>query len=359
MKRGIFTLSILAITTAFGQLTNNLPASGPVSIGTGTPEAGKQLTVNGATLIQNSLNVQNDLTIDGQSIFNGIVRMHGVGAYGGVSDEMEVMVTDGSGNVTKTTMGALVASIMYHDAAAEVDYCGGVDSLNPHWFNGVNKVFIPCPDVKVGIGNSAPAYKLDVTGTSFTSKLLIGNKSATTAGLINSFAQNHTTELIRLGKRIGALEEVRFVVKNDGAVEITNTGSAPSITINNGSGHAIVVNNNSGDKIAQLEGNGLLRSRKVRVDLASWADYVFKPTYHLLSLRETEAFIEENGHLPEVPNANEIETNGLDLGEMQRIQMQKIEELTLHLIEMNKTIENLESDIKVLKKENERLEKNN
>jgi len=65
----------------------------------------------------------------------------------------------------------------------------------------------------------------------------------------------------------------------------------------------------------------------------------------LPSLKETAKFIEENKHLPGVPKAAEIEENGLSLGEMNRILMQKVEELTLHMIDKDRRIEALEKKL--------------
>ncbi|MCW3103033.1 MAG: large protein [Bacteroidetes bacterium] len=93
----------------------------------------------------------------------------------------------------------------------------------------------------------------------------------------------------------------------------------------------------------QLAVNGDIHAKKVVVDLVGWGDFVFYKDYKLKSLKEVESFISKNGHLPEFPTAKEIETNGADLGELLKLQMQKIEELTLYIIEQNKRIELLES----------------
>jgi hypothetical protein len=70
-------------------------------------------------------------------------------------------------------------------------------------------------------------------------------------------------------------------------------------------------------------------------------DYVFAKNYTLKSLDEVEDFIKKNNHLPGIPSAKTIETNGLSVGEMQKMQMEKIEELTLYIIELKKEIEKL------------------
>jgi hypothetical protein len=96
---------------------------------------------------------------------------------------------------------------------------------------------------------------------------------------------------------------------------------------------------------------GILAER-VRVAIANsakWADYVFADDYKLMPLNEVESFINKNDHLPNVLSADEIASSGIDLGEMAAKQMEKIEELTLYLIESNKRIEKLEKEIKTLK----------
>lgn len=103
--------------------------------------------------------------------------------------------------------------------------------------------------------------------------------------------------------------------------------------------------------------NGGILTEEVRVTLQStWADYVFKEDYKLPSLEEVEKHIQEKGHLINVPSAEEIEQNGIALGEMAKIQQEKIEELTLYLIEQKKLNEeqkkineNQEKEIKELK----------
>lgn len=97
----------------------------------------------------------------------------------------------------------------------------------------------------------------------------------------------------------------------------------------------------------ELSVKGKIRAHEIKVETANWPDYVFKPEYQLPSLIETEQFIKENGHLPEIPKASEVEANGLSLGEMNKLMMKKIEELTLHLIEKDKEITEIN---KVLKK---------
>lgn len=98
--------------------------------------------------------------------------------------------------------------------------------------------------------------------------------------------------------------------------------------------------------------DGIL-TEKVKVALKSttdWADYVFEEDYKRMSLEEVEAFTKQNKHLPNVPSATEMATNGLDVSQTSKMFMEKIEELTLYMIELNK-------EVKALKEENNKLKK--
>lgn len=83
---------------------------------------------------------------------------------------------------------------------------------------------------------------------------------------------------------------------------------------------------------------------------ADWADYVFDDDYKVMSLEAVEAFVKQNKHLPNVPSTQEVIANGNDLGKTDAKLLEKIEELTLYMIEMNK-------EIKALKAENAKLRK--
>ncbi|WP_422360785.1 hypothetical protein [Reichenbachiella sp.] len=93
----------------------------------------------------------------------------------------------------------------------------------------------------------------------------------------------------------------------------------------------------------RLEVNGAIRATEIKVQSFPWPDYVFEENYKLKSLEETAAYIKDNQHLPEIPSAAEVEANGIALGEMNALLLKKIEELTLHLIEMKEALDNAET----------------
>lgn len=99
----------------------------------------------------------------------------------------------------------------------------------------------------------------------------------------------------------------------------------------------------------QLAVDGSIGAREVNVTTEGWADFVFSENYPLPTLQEVERYIKENKHLPEIPSAAEVKEKGINLGEMDARLLQKIEELTLHMIDMNKRINLLEEENKKLK----------
>ncbi|HSH67785.1 MAG TPA: hypothetical protein VLB84_18735 [Bacteroidia bacterium] len=132
-----------------------------------------------------------------------------------------------------------------------------------------------------------------------------------------------------------------------GALGSKNAGSNNIALSWNSAGNVGIGAPNTGPYKLTVE--GVLGARALKITLASWADFVFNNDYELKSLSEVEDFIKENKHLPEMPTSAEIEKEGLDVGEIQAKQMQKIEELTLYVIELNKKVEKLEKENKILK----------
>ncbi len=105
--------------------------------------------------------------------------------------------------------------------------------------------------------------------------------------------------------------------------------------------------NLNGDFKLFVKGGILTDKVEVKVSQA-WPDYVFEEDYNLPTLKETEAYIKANKHLPGVPSAAEVTENGINLGNMDATLLQKIEELTLHMIELEKENDNLRTRLEIL-----------
>ena len=93
----------------------------------------------------------------------------------------------------------------------------------------------------------------------------------------------------------------------------------------------------------QLAVEGHVRAREIRVDQDTWPDYVFKEGYDLLSLKEIQQYIQERGHLPNIPSAKKVEADGVELGKMNRLLLEKIEEQMLYILQLEKRIKQLEN----------------
>lgn len=98
----------------------------------------------------------------------------------------------------------------------------------------------------------------------------------------------------------------------------------------------------------KLDVNGIIRAKEILVE-SNWADFVFKRNYKLPTLREVEEHIKEKGRLPNVPSEQEVKTNGINVGETNALLLQKIEELTLYVIQQQKAMEQQQKEIEELK----------
>lgn len=116
----------------------------------------------------------------------------------------------------------------------------------------------------------------------------------------------------------------------------------------------IGTNDTKGYKLA-VNGAGIFTKVKVK-EFGAWPDFVFEPSYQLPTLQEVEQYVTTNKHLPDMPAAATVAQEGLDLGEMNRKLLQKVEELTLYLIEGNKKNEALERQLIANEKKNTALE---
>ncbi|TRW27266.1 hypothetical protein FMM05_01105 [Flavobacterium zepuense] len=182
----------------------------------------------------------------------------------------------------------------------------------------------------VFIGNTA-GYN-ETTGN----KLYIENSTANTPLIYGDFAAN---KLVFNGK-----------------VGITNETLANQANLFPASANGVNVSN------YQLFVKGGILTEEIRVtpkNATNWADYVFNDNYNLLTLEEVECYIEQNGHLPNIPSAKEIDLQGFEVAEMAKLQQEKIEELTLYVIDQNKTINNQQEQINELKKMVEQLVEDN
>ncbi|MBA7573079.1 hypothetical protein ES708_14874 [subsurface metagenome] len=107
---------------------------------------------------------------------------------------------------------------------------------------------------------------------------------------------------------------------------------------------------------SRLAVNGTITAKEVNVTTSGWPDYVFDRGYPLRPISEVEAYILQNGRLPGVPSASDVEKKGVSLGENQAILLRKIEEMTLYMIETQKKMAELHDENEALKERVAKLE---
>ena len=99
----------------------------------------------------------------------------------------------------------------------------------------------------------------------------------------------------------------------------------------------------------RLSVNGKIKAKEVNVSTAGWADHVFRSEYELMSLSQLRAFISRHGHLPNIPTEEEVFEKGVNLSEMTVKLLEKVEELTIYLVQQQDRIGELENEVARLK----------
>jgi hypothetical protein len=187
----------------------------------------------------------------------------------------------------------------------------GIGTTTPVAGNGKLQIVSP----------SQPGIRLETTGASWGAGIWMRNLAVSASGNQYSIYANELGQLI-VGNETTHLSS--FIIHPNGSVGM---GTLTTGTF-------------------KLAVEGKIGAREVQVtNTTPWPDYVFLPDYKLRPLPEVEKFIKLYQHLPDVPSAEDVK-GGVELGKMNAVLLQKIEELTLHLIELNKKIEKLEQEKK-------------
>jgi|GEM_PF-1288968 len=262
-----------------------------------------------------------------------------------------------------SSTNATVANIMYSNGKLKLNH--GSTALNDLVISGSN----------LGLGTENPEEKLHIVGGNVQINSLNPSIKFQQANVDKGFVDLSSDDF-RLGTlagnttgslRVRVNGQERMNISPDGTMNLVN-GTDASLTSNgylmlgNSAGSNIVIDNNEiiartngnvGNLVLQNDGgtvrigsvvvpsgykfavNGKMIGEELRVKLSNaWPDYVFKENYKLMPLPVLQKFIRENNHLPNIPSAMQIEKEGLDVGEMNRKLVEKVEELTLYILHL-------------------------
>lgn len=192
-----------------------------------------------------------------------------------------------------------------------------------------------------GIGIITPEQRLHVRSSNSGEGMILEadnpiiqlrQSNAPSAGYTDKGFIQLSTDNIRIGTNSGNISG-KVIIRTGGAdrVFVDNSGNVAIGTSQVASGYKVSV-------------NGKMMCEELKVQLnGNWPDYVFANQYKLMPIAELKKFIDSQNHLPNIPTAAEVKKNGIAVGDMQKKMMEKIEELTLYIIDLQKQIDGLKN----------------
>ncbi|WP_299185637.1 hypothetical protein [uncultured Aquimarina sp.] len=271
-----------------------------------------------------------------------IIKGNGSGIGIGTTNPTQKLQVDAKDSAIQIQLNRTGSNI------GKVDF--GVDNNGLHyWVGGYDgfgkEEFLIGTNGNIGVGTTNPSGKLEILKN---------------ADLSNAITLPNSGLIIRADND-GSDASLRFGVDNTNLKAViqtqqTTTAAKFDLLMNPFGGNVgIGTTDTQGYKLGV---NGKIAATEVKVALYNaWPDYVFEDSYNLPSLQEVENHISEKGHLENIPSATEVAENGIQLGEMNKKLLQKIEELTLYMIEQNKVNQQQQKQIKELKNAIEELKK--
>ncbi|MGJ1448157.1 hypothetical protein ACR79S_15065 [Sphingobacterium spiritivorum] len=320
MKILNFLVSLLLCINITNAQTNTFPASGSVGIGTTSPKAILDVAVP---------YINNDRL---GTVFGRLEEGDetGSGTFLGVQGTGTNVIGGKSFSLIHSFYGQINNAINFHRGESVT---GGFISFNTN--------------------NNTERMRLDENG-----HLLLGTTSVdNNEGWDKAFQVNgagHAKMLVTTGVVRSGLwsHESGYYGAVAGGIVGTHSNHPFSIITNGASKVTVLANGYTGIGTAtpteRLAVNGNIRAKEIKVEATNWPDYVFRQDYELKPLAELDAYIKEHGHLPDMPKAAEAEKEGVSLGEMNKLLLKKVEELTLYILQMQKNNEAQQAQINQL-----------
>ncbi len=290
-----------------------------------------QSNLQSDALTSNNGNIYNSLSVGGNTVINGNTGL-------GVAEPIEKLEVAGnikvSGNLLSESFSAKEGVFSQHvnvgqslTVAGTSDFTGKVTTHDLTVLNTLNLKNGLSLGSKLGIGVATPEASLHVAGD---------------------------------GKFEGNITAVKLIVQE---LEVANLDLSSQQGGQISFDDNLLVKGRIGIGTEMVDGYGLSVKGKIRASddikvypATEWADYVFAEDYKLLSIKEVSAYIHKNKHLPEMPSASEVKKEGIQLGEMDALLLQKIEELTLYVIQLEQENEKTRIINTELSRENKELQ---
>jgi len=197
----------------------------------------------------------------------------------------------------------------------------------------------------VGIGTGNPSEKLHIMGNALAQGALISVNPDNSGARVSLDWLDNVARI-----RIGGSDEGAT-----NGFDIQGTGNKSLMRLLN-NGYVGIGTTTPQEKLSV---NGNIRAKQIKVETANWPDYVFQKNYSNMPLPELSNYIAQHHHLPGIPSAAEVEKDGISLGEMNSKLLEKIEELTLHLIRQQEELLAIKTELAELKGNNQAPKKSN
>jgi len=346
MTKILFTALLLISITARTQ-TNLFPASGNVRINTTNTDANLTLTgtflVGGgaANLDPGNLNTGFNNLANSSKMLIGWNRTAGDGETDFISNRGGG--TSGGFSFYDYSNSGTTTNLMRISGNGNA----GIGTLNPRAVFDVAKT--------VSGGQLGTVMARLTEGDNDGGGTYLGVKGYTTSGgdinNIKSFALEHSF----YGLVNSSVNFLRGGGTTGGAITFNTDNNTEKMRVLANGSVAIGTQDPKGYKLA-VAGSAVAESVTVKLQ-GNWPDYVFTKTYKLPALKEIEEYIQKNMHLPNIPSAKEIESKGQNLGEINSRLLQTVEELTLHLIQKDKQLNDQEGRLKIQEQKTKQLDK--